>query len=90
MEYTHPCPSSIDTVTRRKEDSWQAISGDAVRRCDDWSSHLFGHTSKDEAHVFWLLAEVATYIVAPRDEETERDTSRSSGIERFDRRTPKQ
>ena len=29
-------------------------------------NHLFGHTFKDAAHVFWLLAEVGTYIVAPR------------------------
>ena len=48
------------------------VSGDAIRRCDDWSSHLFGHTSKDEAHIFWLLAEVGTYIIAPHDEEKEK------------------
>ena len=24
-------------------------------------NHLFGHTFKDAAHVFWLLAEVGTY-----------------------------
>ena len=29
-------------------------------------NHLFGHTFKDAAHVFWLLAEVGTYIVALR------------------------
>ena len=89
-EYIQDIAKWVCTVTGRKEDSWQAVSGDATRRCDDWSSHLFGHTSKDEAHVFWLLAEEGTYIVAPCDEESEQNTSRSSGIERSDRRTPRQ
>ena len=54
------------TITRPKQDPQEAGSDDTVRRYDDWSESPIWHTFKDAAHVFWLLAEVGTYIVAPR------------------------